>query len=284
MTRKECLDAAAGCVLKDMQNQYGGPEDSFGMIARMWGAYLGVCVSAHDVAAMMALLKIARFRHNPFHEDNAVDCAGYAACMVETATAWEREGEDEAEGSYCQNGNDQPEEPEFKPGDKVQVYYPSIEEWRDATYVSFCQMSRDCWRHEVEFASGGRRYVPREQIRPTPKTEGCEYKKGDKVQCRITLPSVSDRLWVDGEYVRYEKGRSRPHVVFTNATLELVSDEDIRPAPKAEGCEALVEQDAPQTPEETCQRIVDSNPATYGQLRTPTGEELAEMAEEDGNA
>ena len=95
MTRKECLDAAAKCVLKDRQNQYGKPEDSFGMIARMWGAYLGVCVSAHDVAAMMALLKIARFRHNPFHEDNAVDLAGYAACMAETATAWEREGEED---------------------------------------------------------------------------------------------------------------------------------------------------------------------------------------------
>ena len=90
MTRKECLDAAAGCVLKDRQNEYGKPEDCFGMIARMWGAYLGVCVSAHDVAAMMALLKIARFRHHPSHEDNAVDLAGYAACMAECATAWKR--------------------------------------------------------------------------------------------------------------------------------------------------------------------------------------------------
>jgi len=98
MTRKECLDAAAGCVLQDRQNQYGQPEDCFGMIARMWGAYLGVCVSAHDVAAMMALLKIARFRHNPLHEDNAVDLAGYAACMVECATAWKREGGAKAEG------------------------------------------------------------------------------------------------------------------------------------------------------------------------------------------
>ena len=56
MTRKECLEQAMGCVLRDRNNAYGGPEDSFGMIARMWGAYLGVCVSAHDVAAMMALL------------------------------------------------------------------------------------------------------------------------------------------------------------------------------------------------------------------------------------
>jgi hypothetical protein len=50
--------------------------------------------------------------------------------------------------------------------------------------------------------------------------------------------------------------------------------------PRAEGCEELV-HDAPQTPEEVCRHIVDSNPATYGQPRTPTGEELAEMAEEE---
>ena len=98
MTRKECLDAAAGCVLKDRQNQYGKPEDCFGMISIMWRAYLGVCISAHDVAAMMALLKIARFRHNPSYEDNAVDLAGYAACMVECATAWKCEDEAKAEG------------------------------------------------------------------------------------------------------------------------------------------------------------------------------------------
>lgn len=124
--------------------------------------------------------------------------------------------------------------------------------------------------------------VMREGLEPAPKAdEEPKFKHGDKVQCRITLPSVSDRLWVDGEYVRYEKGRSLPHVVFTNATLELVSDEDIRPAPKAEGCEALVEHDAPQTKEELFNRIVDCNPATYGRPRTPTGEELAELAEEE---
>ena len=136
MTRKECLDKAAECVLKDRQNVYGKPEDCFGMIARMWGAYLGVCISAHDVAAMMVLLKIARFRHNPLHEDNAVDCAGYAACMVETATAWEREGEDEAEGGCCQNGNGQQE---FKRGERVQFRdeIPSTSEphWFDGVYV-----------------------------------------------------------------------------------------------------------------------------------------------------
>ena len=216
MTRKECLDKAAECVLKDRQNQYGKPEDCFGMIARMWGAYLGVCVSAHDVAAMMALLKIARFRHNPFHEDNAVDCAGYAACMVETATAWEREGEDEAESGCCQDGKDQP-----------------------------------------------------------------EFKYGDRVQFRDEIPSTSEPHWFEGVYV--ERLSTGGHAVKFGPHGHVIhcSDKEIRPVqtPKAEGCEALVEKDAPQTKEELMQRIVDCNPATF-KARTPTGEELAELAEE----
>ena len=52
---------------------------------------------------------------------------------------------------------------------------------------------------------------------------------------------------------------------------------------RAEGCEALVEHDAPQTPQELYQHIVDCNPATFGRPRKPTGEELAEMAEEETN-
>lgn len=229
MTRKECLDKAAECVLKDRQNVYGKPEDCFGMIARMWGAYLGVCVSAPDVAAMMALLKIARFRHNPSHEDNAVDCAGYAACMVECATAWEREGEDEAA--------------EFDADHKF-----------------------------LESVFG--KYKTEADVAP-------EFKPGDRVQYRATLPSVSDSIWVDAEYVRHLPD-GRGHIVQDKKIGSvLVGDKDIRPAPKAEGCEALVEKDAPQTPAELYDKIIASNPATFGRPRTPTGEELAEMAEEE---
>lgn len=54
-------------------------------------------------------------------------------------------------------------------------------------------------------------------------------------------------------------------------------------APRAEGCEALIEHDAPQTPAELYDKIIASNPATYGRPRKPTGEELAEMAEEETN-
>jgi hypothetical protein len=193
-----------------------------------------------------------------------------------------------AEGGCCQNGNDQPEEPEFKPGDAVD--WNSIAS--DGLPAVYLREFGDFGHCVVRLPDGRERIVSKADLRrpetnhpdfPDGSTEAKpKFKHGDRVQYRVELPSVSDSLWVDGEYVRYEKGRSRPHVVYTSASaaLELVSDEDIRPAPKAEGCEALVEKDAPQTPQELYKRIVANNPATF-KARTPTGEELAEMAEEE---
>lgn len=216
MTRKECLEQAMGCVLRDRNNEYGEPEDCFGMIARMWGAYLGVCVSAHDVAAMMALLKIARFRHNPSHEDNAVDCAGYAACMAETATAWEREGEEERE------------EPKFK--------------------------------------------------------------HGDRMQYRVELPSVSDWIWRDATYLRraFSWQQDGEHIVTDEELGPVtVKDRDIRPAPKAEGVEELVVSpfDEDRMRESMPGIVPQDGPSDMDAMRPhcPTGEELAEMAEENAH-
>jgi hypothetical protein len=200
MTRKECLDKAAGCVLRDRNNAYGGPEDSFGVIANFWSVYLGRKVYPHDVAMMMSLLKIARIKANKGYADGYIDLAGYAAC-----------------GAECAEGKPAPkadEEPEFKPGDRVEVNAMTTRDlWEPATVVEVVDGA--C---RVEFVDGYR------QLRP----------------------------------LKY-----------------------VRPVPKAEGCEELVEKDAPQTPEEVCRHIVDCNPATFGRPRTPTGEELAEMAEEE---
>ena len=46
----------------------------------MWSAYLGVDIEQHDVAAMMALLKVSRIRWSPTKRDHWQDLAGYAAC------------------------------------------------------------------------------------------------------------------------------------------------------------------------------------------------------------
>lgn len=92
MKRREILETASACVCGDRDEQYGNPENSFALIARLWNDYLqggaGLkptpvtmdIISPRDVAAMLALLKIARIRGGQKHADNWVDLAGYAAC------------------------------------------------------------------------------------------------------------------------------------------------------------------------------------------------------------
>ena len=89
MTRKEIFANAINCVCGDREQDYGSPENNFDTIAKMWGAYLHnlpVNASGHplikekDVAAMLALLKIARISSGHAKADNWIDLAGYAAC------------------------------------------------------------------------------------------------------------------------------------------------------------------------------------------------------------
>lgn len=102
MTRKECLDKAAECVLKDRNNQYGGPEDSFNIIANFWSVYLGRKIYPVDVAMMMSLLKIARIKGNKCYGDGYIDLAGYAACGAELAVPARVEG---CESLVSEDGN-----------------------------------------------------------------------------------------------------------------------------------------------------------------------------------
>ncbi len=100
MTRKEILAAAEKCVCGDREQDYGIPENSFRLIAEFWHTYLSAkCVAAgvhvqlepEDVAAMMALLKIARASVTPEHIDSWIDGAGYLACGGELATLGEKD-------------------------------------------------------------------------------------------------------------------------------------------------------------------------------------------------
>ena len=92
MKREEILDAAQQCVCGDREQDYGSPEHSFTTIANLWNAYIvaatGRCaaLTEKDVAAMLALLKIARIATGHAKEDNWVDLAGYAACGGEVDT------------------------------------------------------------------------------------------------------------------------------------------------------------------------------------------------------
>ena len=87
MTRPEILAAAEKCVCGDRDKSYGSPEDSFNTIARLWTAYYEKPFNAVDVAAMLALLKIARIHTGNGKADNWIDLAGYAACGGEIESA-----------------------------------------------------------------------------------------------------------------------------------------------------------------------------------------------------
>jgi hypothetical protein len=87
--RAECLQTAEQLVNGDRNTQYDEPSADFRRTAGMWSAYLGVPIELHDVAAMMALLKLARIRHAPTKADSWVDLAGYAACGYDVSGAGE---------------------------------------------------------------------------------------------------------------------------------------------------------------------------------------------------
>ena len=83
MDRTEILRTANEYITKDRQATHGNAENNFAFIARLWSAYTELPITPQDVAMMMALLKVARFKGNPQHTDNAIDLCGYAALAGE---------------------------------------------------------------------------------------------------------------------------------------------------------------------------------------------------------
>lgn len=83
MNREQTLKKAIEMVTGHREEDYGSPEGSFDLIARLWGDYLNRRITAVDVSAMMGLLKIGRVQAGQSVEDSLVDIAGYAACAAE---------------------------------------------------------------------------------------------------------------------------------------------------------------------------------------------------------
>lgn len=85
---QQILDTAAAAVCGDRNDSYGPPIEDFACQAAMMSAYLTrtnghtVHVTASDIAALMAIVKLARQAHTP-KADNWIDLAGYAACGAE---------------------------------------------------------------------------------------------------------------------------------------------------------------------------------------------------------
>ena len=70
-------------ILGDRAEQHGDHVKLHRRIAQLWSAYLRIPVAPYQVAALMALLKIARSEFNAANPDNYVDLAGYAAIYAE---------------------------------------------------------------------------------------------------------------------------------------------------------------------------------------------------------
>lgn len=78
VTRSEIIMKAEDLINGDRHSTYGDARESFVSIAKLWSVYLGVDVTAEQVAAMMVLMKVSRQRKSK-HVDNWVDIIGYAA-------------------------------------------------------------------------------------------------------------------------------------------------------------------------------------------------------------
>jgi hypothetical protein len=83
MKAQETLKIAASLVSGERAKQHGDMFHSHDRIARLWSAYIGEALDAHDVACMMALLKIARTQCGEVNPDDYIDMAGYAAIAGE---------------------------------------------------------------------------------------------------------------------------------------------------------------------------------------------------------
>ena len=83
MKAQETLKIAASLISGARAKKHGDMFHSHDRIARFWSAYLGNTINAHDVACMMALLKIARTQCGETNPDDYIDIAGYAAIAGE---------------------------------------------------------------------------------------------------------------------------------------------------------------------------------------------------------
>ena len=65
------------------QHEYGNKKENHENISRLWSAYLDHPISAHDVAILMLLLKVARAKFGNPSSDTYIDMVGYSAIAGE---------------------------------------------------------------------------------------------------------------------------------------------------------------------------------------------------------
>ena len=83
MKSYQFLDKANVLVKGQREIDYGDKTKNHDNIAKLWSAYLDTPVTAHDVAIMMTLLKVARTKVGIVSEDTYTDMAAYGAIAGE---------------------------------------------------------------------------------------------------------------------------------------------------------------------------------------------------------
>ena len=83
MKSNHILNRASVLVQGQREKDYGDKKENHNNIAKLWSAYLDIPVTAHDVAILMSLLKVARTKLGAVSKDTYVDMAGYSAIAGE---------------------------------------------------------------------------------------------------------------------------------------------------------------------------------------------------------
>ena len=83
MKSNQILNQASVLVQGQREKDYGDKTENHSNIARLWSAYLDVKIEAHDVALMMALLKMARTKLGEVSKDTYIDMSAYSAIAGE---------------------------------------------------------------------------------------------------------------------------------------------------------------------------------------------------------
>ena len=94
MKTHQFLNRASVLVEGQRHKDYGDKTDNHKNIAKLWSAYLDVKITAHDVAIMMCLLKIARTKLGGTSVDTYIDMAAYGAIAGEIKFREENNEED----------------------------------------------------------------------------------------------------------------------------------------------------------------------------------------------
>jgi len=92
---KQILEKANSLISQDREKDYGDKVKNHENIAKLWSAYKDTKITAHDVAIMMTLLKIARTKLGAVSEDTYVDMSAYSAIAGEIKF---KEPKEESEG------------------------------------------------------------------------------------------------------------------------------------------------------------------------------------------